>query len=45
MLNHITDINHIRDDNRIDNLRFMTKSDHMSMHMKERYSNRRGNIC
>lgn len=34
-------INHIRDDNRIENLRLMTKVEHMSMHMKERYANRR----
>jgi hypothetical protein len=38
-------INHIRDDNRIENLRLMTKSDHMSMHMKERHANRRKNSC
>lgn len=34
-------INHIRDDNRIENLRLMTKSEHMSMHMKERWEDRR----
>lgn len=38
-------INHIRDDNRIENLRLMTKSDHMSMHMKERHANRRKKSC
>jgi hypothetical protein len=31
-------INHKRDDNRLCNLRLMTKSEHMSMHMRERYS-------
>lgn len=36
-------INHIRDDNRIENLRLMTKSEHMSMHMKERHARRRAN--
>lgn len=30
-------INHKRDDNRLCNLRLMTKSEHMSMHMKERF--------
>ena len=34
-------INHIRDDNRIENLKLMTISEHMSMHMKERHENRR----
>ena len=38
-------INRIRDDNRIENLRLMTKSDHMSMHMKERYANRSEKVC
>jgi len=38
-------INHIRGDNRIENLRLMTKSDHMSMHMKERHANRRNKSC
>jgi hypothetical protein len=38
-------INHIRDDNRIENLKLMTISEHMSMHMKERYANRRANLC
>lgn len=38
-------INHIRDDNRIENLRLMTISDHASMHMKERRANRRNNLC
>lgn len=31
-------INHKRNDNRLCNLRLMTKSEHMSMHMRERYS-------
>lgn len=30
-------INHIRDDNRLENLKLMTKHDHMSMHMRERH--------
>lgn len=34
-------INHIRDDNRIENLMLMTKHDHMSMHMRERHAERR----
>lgn len=38
-------INHIRDDNRIENLRLMTNTEHMSMHMKERHANRRANLC
>ena len=38
-------INRIRDDNRIENLQLMTKSDHISMHMKERYEKRRKKSC
>lgn len=38
-------INHIRNDNRVENLRLMTIHDHMSMHMKERYANRRSKTC
>jgi len=34
-------VNHIRDDNRIENLRLMTKREHMAMHMRERYAKRR----
>ena len=34
-------INHIRDDNRIENLKLMTKHEHQSMHMKERQEKRR----
>lgn len=34
-------INHKRDDNRKDNLKVMTKHEHMSMHMKERWSSKR----
>lgn len=34
-------INHIRDDNRPENLMLMTISEHMSMHMKERHAKRR----
>lgn len=35
-------INHIRDDNRLENLQLMDKHEHMSMHMKERYENKGG---
>lgn len=35
-------VNHIRDDNRIENLRLMDKHEHRSMHMKERKM-KRGN--
>ena len=35
-------VNHIRDDNRIENLRLMDKHEHRSMHMKERQM-KRGN--
>ena len=38
-------INHIRDDNRIENLKLMTISEHMSMHTKERYEKRRKKVC
>lgn len=34
-------INKNRSDNRIENLQLMTVSDHMSMHMTEKYANRR----
>lgn len=34
-------INHIRDDNRIENLRLMDSREHMSMHMRERHALRR----
>lgn len=37
-------INHIRDDNRIENLRLMSKHDHMSIHMKERHAKRRNDL-
>ena len=33
-------INHVRDDNRIENLKLMNRHEHMSMHMKERHSKR-----
>lgn len=36
-------INHNRADNRIENLLLMDKKEHMSMHMKERHSKKRGN--
>lgn len=34
-------INHVRSDNRIENLKLMTVSEHMSMHMRERHAERR----
>lgn len=37
-------INHIKDDNRIDNLALMNKHEHMSMHMKERIAKRRNDL-
>jgi transposase-like protein len=37
-------INHIRDDNRIENLRLMNKHEHMKMHMIERYEKRRNDL-
>ena len=37
-------INHIRNDNRIENLLLMDKHEHMSMHMKERWAERRKNV-
>lgn len=36
-------INHIRDDNRIENLKLMTFKDHASLHMKERWKKRKEN--
>ena len=38
-------INHVRDDNQIENLRLMTAHDHMSMHMKERHKEKRASKC
>lgn len=38
-------INHNRSDNRIENLKLMTKKEHMSMHMHERYSKQRSDNC
>lgn len=37
-------INRIRHDNRKENLQVMTKSEHMSMHMKERHAKRRNDL-
>lgn len=34
-------MNHIRDDNRIENLILMNRKEHMSMHMKERHAERK----
>ena len=36
--------NHIRNDNRIENLELMTFSEHMSLHMKERWNKRRSEL-
>lgn len=38
-------INHIRDDNRVENLVLMNKTVHASMHMYERHANRRAKLC
>ena len=38
-------INHVRDDNRLENLKLMDIKDHMSMHMRERHEKRRENKC
>lgn len=35
-------INHIRDDNRIENLRLMTFKEHAGLHMKERWEKKKG---
>lgn len=35
-------INHVRDDNRIENLQLMTFKDHASLHMKERWAEKKG---
>ena len=37
-------VNHIRDDNRLENLKLMTKHEHCSMHMKERHAKRRNDV-
>ena len=34
-------INHIRDDNRIENLQLMSFKDHAGLHMKERWERKR----
>lgn len=38
-------INHIRDDNRLENLRLMTRREHCTFHMKERYAGRKEKAC
>ena len=38
-------INHVRDDNRIENLQLMSKHDHMAMHRTERHEERRQHKC
>ena len=35
-------VNHIRDDNRIENLRLMTFREHSGLHMKERWEKKKG---
>lgn len=37
-------INHIRNDNRIENLRLMTFKEHARMHMLERYANKKEGV-
>lgn len=37
-------INHVRDDNRLENLKLMTRKEHCSFHMKERHAAKRGVI-
>lgn len=37
-------INHIRDDNRLENLQLMTFKEHMSLHMKERWAKKKGEM-
>lgn len=37
-------INHQRDDNRVENLKLMTKSEHASFHNKERHEKRRNDL-
>ena len=37
-------VNHIRNDNRLENLILMKKHDHMSMHMLERHAKRRNDL-
>lgn len=38
-------VNHVRDDNRLENLRLMTKREHQSLHMRERHAERRQKSC
>jgi len=38
-------VNHVRSDNRLENLRLMTKKEHQSLHMKERHAERRKQAC
>lgn len=38
-------INHIRDDNRLENILLMTKHDHQALHMRERHEERRKQSC
>ena len=37
-------VNHKRDDNRKENLKLMTKSEHMSFHMKEIHAKKKGGM-
>lgn len=37
-------INHIRDDNRLENLQLMTFKEHASLHMKERWARKKGEM-
>lgn len=38
-------VNRVRDDNRLENLRLMTKKEHLSLHMRERHVERRKQAC
>jgi hypothetical protein len=35
-------INHVRDDNRIENLQLMTFKEHAALHMRERWAKKKG---
>lgn len=38
-------VNHVRNDNRLENLRLMTKHEHQSLHMRERHAERGRQTC
>jgi hypothetical protein len=41
-IHQIASENHVRDDNRIENLQLMTFKEHSSLHMKERWEKKKG---